>query len=143
MSEPCRAYRRWFGKATTRVAWLALIVAVVHPPHGLGLPICWLRTTTGLLCPGCGITRSMSCAVRGLFEQSWQYHPFGILLLAFFCLAAAISLLPPRRKVRLARFIQRHGRPASVLHIALITAFIVFGVLRAVVHVLGGQFIAA
>lgn len=126
------AYDRWFGRPVLRFAWLALIIAVVHPPHGTGLTICWMKSTTGLSCPGCGATRSLSCAARGMFQESWAYHPFGAFLLGFFGLCAGISLLTTARRRRLAKFIESHARPSNALYFTLVAAFIAFGLGRAV-----------
>ena len=54
--------RRWVGPIPTLVAWVVLVVALVHPPHGLGVEVCWTRAATDVPCPGCGLTRSVSCA---------------------------------------------------------------------------------
>ncbi|MDY7109163.1 MAG: DUF2752 domain-containing protein [Planctomycetota bacterium] len=129
------AYRRWFGRTTVCLAWLVPIMALVHPPHGLGVPVCWLHGTTGIPCPGCGLTRSLSCAVRGLFAESWAYHPFGLFFLAFFLIVIAESLLPRARRVELARFIRRNRTITDAAYSALAASFVVFGLARAAAHI--------
>lgn len=132
------AYDRWFGQPMLRFAWLALIIATIHPPHGTGLTICWMKSTTGLSCPGCGATRSLSCAARGMLQESWAYHPFGIFLLGFFGLCAGISLLPITQRRRLANFIDLYARASNAVYITLVVAFITFGVGRAVFQLAAG-----
>ncbi len=135
--EPNAAtYRRWFGRHTLWIAWVGLIIAVVHPPHGLGMPICWGRLATGLPCPGCGLTRSLSCAVRGMFQESFAYHPFGVLVLVFFMLAAVVSVLSKPRRRWLARFMERRSQLAGRLYSWLVGAFVAFGLSRAAMHLL-------
>jgi len=63
------------GKPCLFAAWSGLFLAAVTPPHGAGFTVCWLKASTGIPCPGCGLTRSLSCALRGMFMESWQYHP--------------------------------------------------------------------
>jgi hypothetical protein len=129
------AYQRWFGRPTVWIAWLAVLIALVHPPHGLGAPICWLHSTTGIPCPGCGLTRSLSCAAHGRFAESWAYHPFGVFSLAFFLLVVAESLLPRARRVEMARFIHRNRTITDAVYFALAASFIVFGLARAAAHI--------
>lgn len=130
-----RSFRaRWFGPLPICVAWIALVVVFVHPPHGTGVPICWFKATTGAPCPGCGMTRSMSSAVRGMMVESWIYHPFGAPILLLFAATAFFSLLPDSSKRRVVAKVFHHRRRAKVIYIVLIAAFLSFGVGRAAVH---------
>ena len=42
------------------------------------------------------MTRSLSCGIRGMFLESWEYHPMGLFVLALFVVTAAQSLFPER-----------------------------------------------
>ena len=87
-SRPRRVFERCFGPRNTAFAWFVLLVAAMHPPYETSLNLCWLRASTGIPCPGCGLTRSLASAVRGLVETSWSYHPFGLPLLGLVLMLA-------------------------------------------------------
>ena len=127
-----RAFERWAGRRNVAFAWVVLAVAVLHPAHGTGLPLCWLRATTGIPCPGCGLTRSASCAARGMLDASLAYHPFGVALVAGAALLAASSLLPRRWRRRAAIAVMRRARAAGIVYAVAIGAFLAWGAARAV-----------
>jgi len=127
-------YERWLGKFSVCVAWLGLLLAVVTPPQGTGFTICWFQTGTGLPCVGCGLTRSLSCALRGMFVESWNYHPFGVLLLGLLLIISATSLLDAKRRQSLASYMQSHAASFNALYFSLTLAFILFGICRALLH---------
>jgi Protein of unknown function (DUF2752) len=57
---------------------------------GFRLPeSCTFLQTTGIPCPGCGLTRSCVAAVHGRFGDSLAFHPLGIAVLLY---AAAQAL---------------------------------------------------
>ncbi len=119
---------------TVVVAWLVLAVVFVHPPHGTGVNVCMLRTATGVPCPGCGLTRSLSCAARGMIDDSLHYHPMGIVVLTVLAAVATVSLLPATRRARIAAAIERRAGLADTLYFAFVAAFIGHGVVRAAAH---------
>ncbi len=49
----------------------------VHPPA-----LCPLRTTTGIPCPFCGMTRAVVATVHGHLAESLRYNPAGVLVVA-------------------------------------------------------------
>lgn len=109
------------AEPTSRVSNLAVVAAVLallaagailHPDgagdrtaltlFGLPLPtICWFRMTTGLPCPGCGLTRSVALLMHGHVGASLAMHPFGIAAVGL-----ALLQIPPRA-VRAAGSIPR------------------------------------
>ncbi len=119
------------GRTSTVVAWLVLVTATLHPPHGLGLPLCWFQATTGVPCCGCGLSRSLSCTVRGMFQEAWGYHPFGAVFLVVFLVIAGASLLPPPARRRLTAWLDHAPRATLTAYVALVGLFIAFGTLRA------------
>jgi hypothetical protein len=66
-------------------------VAAVRPVHGPGLP-CPLRTLTGIPCPLCGMTTSVTDTVHGHLGAALAANPAGLL-----AVAAAVALLVWRR----------------------------------------------
>lgn len=132
-----KSFSRWFGKHTIVVAWVALTLAVLLPPKGVGISLCWMRGNLGIPCPGCGLTRSFSYAVRGRIYESWMFHPFGPFLLAMFLAVAVVSLLPATRHARLTAVMERHSRLSRAVFIVLVVAFCSYGFLRAVLQLAG------
>src|ERR1044071_4195059 len=84
LSRSGKVHRRWQSTLTVLASWLGLLLAAITPPHGNGVTICWIKRATGIDCPGCGLTRSLSCGLRGMFVESFNYHPFGLFILALF-----------------------------------------------------------
>lgn len=126
-----RASRYWLGRYCVLVAWTGLVCAVLLPPDGAGIVVCWIQGATGVPCPGCGMTRSLSCALRGMVRESWDYHPLGLFVLALFFLTAAQSLCPRSVRERLAGFMQTHALFFNSLYLSFVASFIAFGLVRA------------
>ena len=132
-----RVFDRWFGTTSVVLAWVGLCLALAHPPHGTGVPVCLFSSSVGAPCPGCGMTRALSSAARGLFTESWQYHPFGLPLLTLFIFTAGLSLLPVATRRRFAARVIRHHRPTNFVYLAFVAAFTTFGVMRSVLFLIG------
>ena len=130
-------HARLFGRTSTLVAWLALAIALIHPPHGLGVRICWTAGIADVPCPGCGLTRSLSCVVRGMFAEAWGYHPFGVVFAALFVGIAVIGLLPPSDRRRVAAAMDRFSGWTTFGYAAFVASFLAYGVIRAVNHLIG------
>lgn len=82
---------------------LVLLVGAILPPpasgggsaHLLGIPtLCPLRAATGIICPGCGITRALCLCCHGRFvEAITVYHPVVPVVFAGLLAAAGYGLL--------------------------------------------------
>ncbi len=60
---------------------------------GSTLPnICLLRQTSGLPCPGCGLTRSLVSAVHADWARSLTHHRMGLLVLGYLILQSVARL---------------------------------------------------
>ena len=103
---------------------------------GVHLPaVCWLRTTTGLPCASCGLTRSIVLLLHGRLSESLAMHPFGIPTLAL-----ALLLLPPRVAVlagRPGRWIARWDRLWLIATVSTLVLMVLWWAVRAVPIVLG------
>lgn len=135
LHSPERVYQRWQGPYMVCAAWLGLILAAINPPHGTGVTVCMIKLYTGIDCLGCGLTRSMSCGLRGMFGESFGYHPFGMFILALFLFTAITNLLPrARRRVQL--WMEAHPMLCNGLYLVFVVAFVGFGIARAMVEFL-------
>lgn len=118
--------RRAWGDAL--IPLLILTAAFVHPPHGLGVTLCPSRALTDIPCPGCGLSRSISCAVRGMWSESFGYHPFGIVVVAI-CVATLLYGWLGPKVGGLMR--PRPRRIARIFWALFGTVFVMYGLVRA------------
>jgi len=85
------------GAVVLAVCGAVLATAAALAPAGdgfgthrqLGLPSCEFLSRTGWPCPTCGMTTSVSLAVRGRVVRAWSSQPFGVLLTAALAALAA------------------------------------------------------
>lgn len=117
-------------------AWIILALAVLHPSHGTGLPICPSRLLTETPCPGCGLTRSVSCAIRADFSRSWYYHPFGVVFLAAVLALALTALLPAPLRRRVWTFIRQRRATLAALAATYWALLLLYGIAR-MAHLVG------
>lgn len=123
-------YRLLFNPFAT---WgsLGMLFLVSHlPPEGAGVPVCLFQAMSGLPCPGCGLTRALSCLVQGYPAAAFSYHPFAFLVLPLFLMLAVHNFLPLPARQRLQAFCGRHDRLVRRGYHGFIYAFVAFGVLR-------------
>ena len=46
---------------------------------------CLIRHLFGVPCPGCGMTRAISCVFHGQFKQALQYNKLVVIVLPLLC----------------------------------------------------------
>jgi hypothetical protein len=134
MSQRGKVYFRWQSPLTVCVAWMGLSLAAITPPHGTGVTVCWFKQCTGIDCIGCGLTRSLSCGLRGMLAESFSYHPFGPFILALFLFTAVLSLAPSARR-QVAEYMEARPMWFNGLYLAFVVAFVGFGTVRALIEV--------
>lgn len=101
-----------------------LLYALWVDRTGLALP-CPVRTASGLLCPGCGMTRLCLALLRMDLAGAWQANPALLLMLPGF------GLLAGRLAVRYIR--EGKAMPQgweTVLLWVLLAMLVVWGVVR-------------
>lgn len=66
-----------------KFGWLIIYVAIIvlsffiTPYVDIGIPLCPMKSLTGLPCPGCGLTHSFAAVSRGDFIEAFHFHFFG------------------------------------------------------------------
>src|SRR5512133_801429 len=125
------AAERWLSHTGVVAAWAGLSLAFVCAPHSFGASICWWQNTIGVSCPGCGITRSLSCGIRGRFGESLHYHPMGPFILVLFVFIALFSVSPKGLRLKISHFIDRNAQLFNAAYVSFIVVFIGFGIWRA------------
>lgn len=48
-------------------------------------PICVIRTLFGVPCPGCGMTRALSCVLHGHFKRAFQHNKLVVIVFPLLC----------------------------------------------------------
>lgn len=138
-NAPPAGPEHWLRFGLVGLCLAVLAVAVLLPPVAPGGPgglavaghrlpeLCTLKATTGLPCPGCGLTRSWVSAVHGDLGGSLGHHPLGWLVLLY-ALAQGVRhgawLGAPRRRRVVERIGGRLDRGVIVLGALLLLAWI-------------------
>ncbi len=112
------------------VTGFALYLQPSSEGHGthtqLGLPPCPSVYVFGRLCPGCGLTTSITATVKGMFVEAWRANPFGLIAYPFFSASALACLFGFVTKKRF----NTDSRVFQWLLGSFIAAYMVFGAWR-------------
>lgn len=113
--------------------WLALGVlaaTALVTPGRLAFDVCILHRTTGLPCPGCGVTRGLMHLAHGEWQEALGANPWSLLVWPLLGLMAATLLVPAPAMARFDAWAARHEPwPSRVVRVLLL-AFFGFGLLR-------------
>lgn len=123
-------YDIFFSPLTATFAATALVLSFFLPPDGLGPTICWFQNLFGHPCPGCGLTRSLTCISHGEFAKAWAYHPFGPVIYALFVANVLIWLMPQQRRSDLKQRMAGQERWLRPFYFAIVVLFLTYGVIR-------------
>ncbi len=81
MSVPVGS-QRLRGVVTALVAVLPLLALLVPTRWIERHPVpCLFTAVFGIRCPGCGMTRAVSCAAHGRFKDAFHYNPLVVVVL--------------------------------------------------------------
>ena len=109
---------------------IGLAYAVFAGRSGLSLP-CPFHAITGLLCPGCGVTRMCLALLRLDFAAAWAANPVLLLLLP---VLAALLVRQSARYVKSGRSALSRGE--SALGWGMVAVLLLWGAARNLVPLL-------
>jgi hypothetical protein len=87
------------------VVCMSLVAALFFAAHSSRLsstlpflkcvtPHCFVKENTGLTCKTCGLGRSIAAFCEGDLAKSRDYHPYGYLLVLYFCFQLCLRAIP-------------------------------------------------
>ena len=121
-----------FNPLTAALGGFALIVSFFLPTEGLGVTMCWFKWLSGLPCPGCGLTRSVTCISQGQFSKAVAFHPFGPLVYALFVANVLMLGVSAAKRESIKAKIAAADRWLRPVYMTIVAAFLAFGVGRIV-----------
>lgn len=94
LREPSRGVAQLRSHVLFAGATCACAALLYRYPPGQNdfYPACPIYQLTGLLCPGCGITRALAALVHGDLASAFHSNPLALLLLAFGLLHVVYAL---------------------------------------------------
>lgn len=92
--------------------------------------ICWFHRTTGLPCPGCGMTRSVACLLQGDLHEALRLHPLGPLVLMALVFLTVAALLPDSPRMALVARVESLEARVPWLPYVLLVGLVIFGMVR-------------
>ena len=116
-----------FSPQVACLAAVALTLSFILPTDGLGLSLCWFKSCFELPCPGCGLTRSVTCISQLQFAKAWDYHPFGTLIYALIIANVVLLIVPKAKRGALRSKISRIDRWLQPIWMAIVVSFVIFG----------------
>ncbi len=119
-----------FSRHAACFSAVCLLFSFFLPVDGLGVTVCWFKSCYGLPCPGCGLTRSITCISHLEFGKAWQYHPFGSVVYALFVANVVLLIVPKARRRFLNDKILANDRWLRIVYLAFVLSFLTFGCLR-------------
>ena len=85
---------------------------------------CPLRSTLGMPCPGCGLTRAMVLFIQGHWQASISLHVFAPIVLAIGILLATGSALPKRLQQKMVAHVTDFERRTGITALLILSALI-------------------
>lgn len=120
-------------------AFFAVAASLVLPFEGFGVDICAVHRTTGLPCPGCGLTRAFVLVSHGDLATAVASNPFVLVLYPLFVALAALLVMPAGIRDRAEGWLKVHSAFVGRLYRMGVVAFIGFGGLRFLYFLFSGE----
>jgi len=105
------------------IALLATLtfVQVTLTATGITAWQCPVRSTLGVLCPGCGLTRATVFLIQGHWQAAFDLHAFAPIFLGIGIFLAIGSFLPARSQQKAAYQITAFERRTGVVALLIVT----------------------
>lgn len=126
----CSMYGVFFGRLAQVCAIPVLTLSLLLPVDGMGVTICWIKRWCSLPCPGCGLTRSITCLSQLEFQKAWQYHPFGFLIYGLFVCNVVLLFQSKQTRGRVQNWFQRNDHLVRPTYWTFVALFLIFGGVR-------------
>jgi hypothetical protein len=120
------------SRLASAAALAIVVMAVVLPPQGFGVPLCQFRNATHLPCMGCGLTRCFIRLAHFDFAGAFFCHPVGTLAFPIVLWAAILLFVPTARRDRFADWVARQGSLPARLGLLYGVLFVTYGLGRMV-----------
>lgn len=106
---------------------MILFYFIFDPEGSILFPKCVVRSTTGLLCPGCGIQRAIHAMLHLDFASAMRHNALFTILTPYLIVGVVMELSPPLK----ARYDSLYQKLFSrnILY-AVIIAIILFTIVR-------------
>lgn len=130
MSATASTHRALLTPGSRRLALLVMAASVVFPVGGLGVDLCPVHATTGLPCPGCGMSRAIAAFSQGDFSAALGLNPFVVFAWPLFFALALLAFAPGSVTQRVEAAIDARGATIGRSYLLVLYAFIGFGLLR-------------
>jgi len=124
--------------ATRRLAFVVIAASFFFPLGGLKVDLCLLHASTGLPCPGCGMTRALSAISQGEFGIALGLNPFAYFAWPAFLGLVILSVLPSRVRTATEARIKASGWAGKAYQL-IFFAFLGFGAVRLIYFLAAGE----
>ena len=127
-----------------RIRWVAVsfcsTILLALPSQirsGMGIP-CLIKWLTGIPCPMCGMTRSLTALLQGDLDRSIAFHGLGVVFLVGVVLTLLVvsAELLFRRSIIFSRRYRKQGR---AIGLSVIGLFLIHHGIRLVPMVVSGE----
>lgn len=122
MSDKSIRVKGWVILAGIPALFLSAYISLLFPSL-LELPICSVKSFTGVDCPGCGFTHSIAYLVHGRIRESINYHPLGVIISIWFLYLFLKTLAGLMLKKKNLHFFSQRGSDI-VLFVFILGLFI-------------------
>lgn len=140
MYDDINTHKVLFNRLSTYLALIMIIGSFFVPVEGFGFEVCYIKGMTGIQCPGCGLTRSISGITHLEFQSAFNMHPFGFVIYPLLLLLGAYNFLPKGKKKKIRTYMEGKNTNLSRIYLSLIYSFIAFGAARILLSVLTRSF---
>jgi len=110
-------------KAAVALAVLAVAQVAATSLHLPGWP-CPFFKSTGIPCPGCGLSRACTALLHGDAEHSLHLHAFAAPVLLGILFVLATALLPAPLRTKMLAAVERLERRTGLTSLLLIAMFV-------------------